>query len=133
MENGMQGTVLVVDDNPDEIRIMKLILEKMAPELKMRTAAHGKAALAILREEKELPALIFLDMKMFGMSGTDTLRLIRADARLHDIPVVILTNSSMESEKKEAYEAGVNSFMQKAFDLDQFAQDIGMLLARWLK
>lgn len=129
----MQKTVLVVDDNPDEIRIMQMILEKKAPDLKMKTAAHGKAALGILREEKELPALIFLDLKMPGMSGIDTLRLIRADARLHAIPVVILTNSSMEAEEKEAYAAGGNGFMQKAFDIDQFAQDIGMLLARWIQ
>lgn len=129
----MQKTVLVVDDNPDEIKIMQMILEKKAPGLKMRTAAHGKAALLLLREEKELPALIFLDLKMFCLSGIDTLRLIRADARLQAIPVVILTNSSMEAEEKEAYAAGVSNFMQKAFDLDQFAQDIGMLLARWIQ
>jgi CheY-like chemotaxis protein len=68
MENSMQRTVLVVDDNPDEIRIMK-ILEKMAPDLKMESATHGKEALKIPGTSYLIPSHDFRKMFMAPAAG----------------------------------------------------------------
>jgi CheY-like chemotaxis protein len=129
----MPHTVMVVDDNPDEIVIMKRVLLKTGLVKKIKTAPRGETALALLREKAADPALIFLDLKMPGMNGIDTVRQIRADACMRHIPVVIVTNSSLETDKKAAYDAGADGFLHKAFDMEQFQEDIKSFLERWMK
>jgi DNA-binding response OmpR family regulator len=79
-----------------------------------------------------LPSLILLDLKMPGMSGFDTLRIIRADKLMKHIPVIIVTSSSLEADKKMGYETGADGFLHKAFDIDQFERDLKSMLERWL-
>ena len=67
------------------------------------------------------------------MDGIETLRQIRADEKLKHIPVVILTNSSLEDDKHAAFAAGADAFLNKAFNLDKFCKDIKSALERWLK
>ena len=128
----MEPTILIVDDNPYDMEITKIALEEVGCEVKLETAFRGKDALAYLREGQDLPSLILLDLKMPGMSGIDTLRQIRADERLKHIPVIIVTSSSLEADEKEAYEAGANSFLHKAFSIDQFSGNLDDLLKRFL-
>lgn len=65
---------------------------------------------------------------MPGMNGIKTLRLLRSDERLKKLPVIIVTNSTLESDRQEAYEAGADGFIHKSFDMDQFSQEIKSLL-----
>lgn len=132
MVTGMLHTILIIDDNPDDVEIARRILARMDRELRVETAPRGEAALELLRSETALPELILLDLKMPGMSGFDTLREIRADGRIKHIPVVIVTSSSLEADEKESYEAGADGFLQKAFDIDQFTGDMNDILRRWL-
>ncbi|HTR44301.1 MAG TPA: response regulator [Thermodesulfovibrionales bacterium] len=126
-------TVLVVDDNADDAEFTKRALLKSGRGgLRVRSVGRGESALTVLREEEELPSLILLDLKMPGMSGIDTLRQIRADERLRRIPVVILTNSTLESDEQEAYREGADGFLHKAFDIDQFEREIKAALYAWL-
>jgi CheY-like chemotaxis protein len=125
--------VLIVDDDPSDIYITKRILSQAWSEVQVETASRGEIALELLHGEDELPSLIFLDLKMPGMSGIATLRRIRADERLKDITVIVLTNSLLKADKEEAYAAGANGFIQKAVDMDLFAREIRSLLERWLK
>lgn len=129
----MAHTVLIVDDNPDDIEITKRVLSKQELGITVETAPRGEVALEHLRDGKALPALILLDLKMPGMSGFDTLREIRADSRLKNIPVIVVTSSALESDMKEAYASGADSFLHKSFDIDQFSKDIMHILERWLK
>jgi two-component system, response regulator len=130
---GMPHTILIVDDNPDDIEITKIALAEMGRKEKVEIAMRGEAAMKRLREGKDLPSLILLDLKMPGMSGIDTLRQIRGDGCLKDIPVVIVTSSSLESDKGEAYDAGANDYLHKAFDIDQFSRELNSLLDSYLK
>jgi len=133
MKSVATHTVLVVDDNADDLEFTRRALLKAGRGgLKVRSAVRGESALAVLREEEELPSLILLDLKMPGMSGIDTLRQIRADERLRRIPVVILTNSTLESDEQEAYREGADGFLHKAFDIDQFEREIKAALFAWL-
>ncbi len=95
-------------------------------------ALSGEAGLALLRCEKIRPALILLDLKMPGMGGLDALRQMRSDERLRDIPVIVVTTSALESDEKEAYAAGADSFINKAFDIEQFSSDMTRVLNRYL-
>lgn len=128
----MTHTILIVDDNPDDIEIARRILAKSRSDVRVEEANRGEAALELLRDGKERPSLILLDLKMPGMNGIDTLRKIRSDEKLKDIPVVILTSSSLESDRKESFDAGADAFVHKAFDINQFSEDIKCILDRWL-
>ncbi len=86
-----------------------------------------------LRQCSELPSVVFIDLKMCGMSGIDTIRMIREDERLKHLPLVIVTNSTLESDMRKAYDAGADSFIHKAFDIDRFSRDVNDLLKRWLQ
>jgi len=133
METAITHTILIIDDNLDDVEITKRTLARMDRELKVETALRGETALELLRREEALPALILLDLKMPGMSGFDTLRKIRADERMKHIPVIIVTSSSLEADEKAGYEAGADAFLHKAFDIDRFERDIKSVLDRWLK
>ena len=129
----MTHTILIVDDNPDDVEITRRTLTRLDRELKVETAARGDAALELLRSGITLPALILLDLKMPGMSGFDTLRAMRADERLKHIPVIIVTSSSLEADEKEGCEAGADAFLHKAFDVDLFSKELRSLIERLLK
>lgn len=125
--------ILIVDDNPDEIVLTRRVLEKIGCEVKTESSDSGAAALECLRNCKDLPAVILLDLKMPGMSGIDTLRQIRSEERLKHIPVIIITSSALEEDRRESLESGANSFLHKAFDLKQFGEELKSLLKIWLK
>lgn len=128
-----QYSFLIIDDNPNDIELMRLTLRDLKPESEVRAVFDGETALKSLRNERPLPHLIFLDIKMPGMTGIETLREIRSDASLMDIPVAVVTSSSLESDKEEAYIAGANAYLYKAFNISQFAKDIKSVLERLLK
>jgi CheY-like chemotaxis protein len=124
--------ILIVDDDPNDTEMTRIVLSRAGFEVMIEAVTHGEAALTLLRKKNDLPSLIFLDLKMSGLSGIETLRLIRADERLKNITVVILTNSLLEADRKESYAAGADDFLQKAFDIDLFATDVKSALERWL-
>ncbi|MFA5073998.1 MAG: response regulator [Nitrospirota bacterium] len=129
----MTYTVMIVDDNPDDIEIMRRALTRSGVALTIKEAFHGETALKMLKQCSSAPFLILLDLKMPGMNGIDTLRRIRADASLKHIPIIMVTNSLLEADKNDAYAAGANGFLHKAFNFDQFSQDITTALKHWLK
>ena len=124
--------ILIVDDSPTDEELTTIALEATGREISVCSAPDGQYALAMLRNGLGLPALILLDMKMPGMSGIEVLREIRADDRLRELPVVVVTSSSLESDRSEAIAAGANGYIQKPFTLDQFSKDLESILHRWL-
>jgi two-component system, response regulator len=129
----MSYTIMVVDDDPDDMELTRRILARTRREMIVTQVPRGETALALLRESRELPSLMLLDLKMPGMSGIDTLRRMREDEGLKHIPVVIVTNSTLESDRNAALNAGADGFIHKDFDMDQFGRDMKALLDRWLK
>jgi CheY-like chemotaxis protein len=79
-----------------------------------------------------VPTLILLDLKMPGMDGIEVLREIRADDRLRDLPVVVVTSSALESDREDAFAAGASGYIQKPLALDQFGKDLESVVQRWL-
>jgi CheY-like chemotaxis protein len=124
--------ILIVDDDPSDAEMTKRVLSKAGLRLKVETVTCGEAALEFLRKGDDLPSVIFLDLKMSGLSGIETLGMIRDDEHLRNITVVIVTNSLLEADRKASYAVGADDFLCKAFDLDRFAMDIKAALERWL-
>jgi two-component system, response regulator len=128
----MGYTILIVDDNPDDIEITKMALAEQGRRDKVDAVRSGEAALKLVESGSDLPSLILLDLKTPGMSGIDTLRRIRADGRLRSIPVIMVTNSTFQRHEQEAYDAGADGFLHKAIDMDKFGSDLNSLLQRFL-
>ncbi len=128
-----EPTILVVDDDPDDVELATLAIEKARQDAHVISASDGKSALMLLLSRTSLPDLVLLDLKMPGMSGVETLREMRAIDKLKKIPVVVITSSSLESDMCEALSAGADGFAHKAFDMAQFNRDIEALLHLWLR
>jgi CheY-like chemotaxis protein len=124
--------ILIVDDSPIDIQLTTIAIEATAREISVRSAPGGQSAVAMLRNGCGLPALILLDLKMPGMGGIEVLHAIRADDHLRHIPVVVVTSSSLESDRTEAIAAGASDYLQKPLSLDQFGKDLESILHRWL-
>jgi CheY-like chemotaxis protein len=129
----MAQIVMVVDDSTDDIEITRRALEKTGRDITFTAAPSGENALALLRSSAELPSLILLDLKMPGMSGIDVLCQVRVDERLKRVPVVVITNSTIDSDRSAALDAGADDFLHKDFDLDRFGRDILAQLEHWIK
>ena len=103
--------VLVVEDDPDLLALMEMILSEAGR--RVRTARDGVAALE--RVDEELPALIFLDMRMPGMNGWDFAREFRARYG-RPCPIVVVT--AAEDARLRAEEIGADAWLAKPFDID---------------
>jgi len=128
----MQPTILIIDDNEDDVLLTKLVLSKTGRDFRTEVALSGEAGLALIRGGKTSPKLILLDLKMPGMDGIEILRKIRDDERLSSMPVVMVTHSDLQSDEQAAIKAGAASFLHKETDLDQFKRDVERILDRWL-
>ena len=105
------GRVLVVDDQPSNLRVISALLERH--DYTVTTAEHGADALAAL--EEQLPDLMLLDMLMPGMDGFDLLREIRRRPDWSSLPVVFLTVAQDRELLLRAFEAGAVDFVTKPF------------------
>lgn len=113
--------LLLVEDNPDDAFIMRRVMRKTGLDLPMHVVNDGKEAVDFFREiavannpeEKPLPLVVFLDLKLPYLNGFEVLGLVRQDPVLRDLNVVILTSSAEERDGKRAEELGVTTYLVK--------------------
>jgi len=117
------GKVLVVDDEPQIRRVMRVILS--GENYEVMEARSGEAALVRFREF--LPDLVLLDLNMPGMSGLETCRAIRETS---DVPIIVLTVRREEDEKVEALDAGADDYVTKPFGKHELLARIRAALRR---
>jgi adenylate cyclase len=117
----MTETVLVVDDVPQNLRLLQAVLEPHG--YGVVTATSGEEAL----ERLEGVDLVLLDIVMPGIDGYEVCRRLRADPGTSFLPVVMVTASG-EQEKREAIEAGADDFVAKPFDHDELLARVRSLL-----
>src|SRR5271169_4779825 len=132
--------ILLVEDNPDdlELALHALRREKLANNIEV--ARDGAEALDFIfcrggyahRDFNRQPRLILLDLKLPKVDGLQVLSEIKNDARTKSIPVVILTSSREEKDLVEGYRLGVNSYIQKPVDFEQFRSSIKQVGLYWL-
>jgi two-component system, response regulator len=132
--------ILLVEDNPSDIGLTQRALARSHVVNELVVVQDGEEALDFLmgcmatKEENllPLPALVLLDLKLPKVDGLEVLRRIRGDPRTRRLPVVILTTSSEEQDIGTSYDLGVNSYIRKPIDFEQFAQAIQQLNLYWL-
>lgn len=108
-------TILVADDEPHILQILKFTLEKEG--YGVLTAEDGERAMALI--EQEWPDLVILDVMMPRMSGLEVCRKMRQDYRLNQIPVMILTARRDLKDKVRGLEGGANDYLVKPYSNDE--------------
>ena len=133
--------VLLVEDSEDDILLMKRALKKSNLTHEIVVAHDGVEALDFLfgrgkwegRDLSVMPEVILLDLKMPKMGGLEVLEEIRKNNATRSLPVVILTTSKEESDIVKGYDLGVNSYICKPVDFNQFNDIIRQLGLYWLE
>lgn len=130
--------ILLVEDNPDDIELTLIALEKTRLANPVVSVRDGAEALDFLRREgayagrsDENPAVILLDKKLPKVDGHEVLRAVRADERLRRVPVVMLTSSREERDLLKSYDLGVNAYVVKPVEFDDFMAAINDLGVFW--
>jgi two-component system, response regulator len=132
--------ILLVDDNSSDVELTVRALRTHKLANSIHIANDGQEALDFIfcrgayaqRSFTAPPKVIFLDLKMPKVDGIEVLRAIRSDARTKPIPVVILTSSKEQQDVVDGYELGVNAYIQKPVDFDEFRRVIEQLGLFWL-
>lgn len=132
--------ILIVEDNPRDAELTLRALKKNNLANNILIAHDGAEALDFFfctgkystRSFTNPPKVVLLDLKLPKVSGLEVLKIIKADKRTLHIPVVIVTSSRQEPDMKEAYEHGVNSYVVKPVDFDQFINAMSSLGLYWL-
>jgi CheY-like chemotaxis protein len=121
MTNADNRTLLLVEDNPDDIFLMRRALTKSGLELSLQIVTDGKQALEYFRgiglyEDRSRyprPAWVFLDLKLPYLNGFEVLEWLRRDPENKDLDVVILTSSPEERDKEIAEKLGARAYLVK--------------------
>ena len=133
-------SILLVEDNESDVALTRRALAKGQVDNQLVVAEDGQEALDYLfgagnhaaRDLTQQPALILLDLNLPRVDGLSVLRRIRATPATRRLPVVILTTSLEAQDLAAAYDAGVNSYLRKPIDFEQFARTIATLTHYWL-
>jgi len=136
-----QVDILVVDDNPSDVQLMLYVLKNHGLGDRVQVAMDGAEALEFLfctgryseRNIQNQPKVILLDLKLPLVDGLEMLRRIKSDARTRAVPVVVVTSSRAERDICESYELGVNSYIVKPIDFQEFSESVKSLSTYWLR
>ncbi|MGI8793153.1 MAG: response regulator transcription factor [Acidimicrobiales bacterium] len=115
--------VLVADDDEDIVELLRINLEAHGYEVS--AVRDGQAALDSARRDP--PDLVVLDWMMPVKDGMETLAELKADEKLCDLPVVMITAKATDSDVWEGWQAGADFYITKPFDLDELMRFIGFL------
>lgn len=130
--------ILLAEDNPKDVELTLTALDEHNLANEVIVVSDGAEALDYLycRGKFKMrtgghPAVVLLDIKMPKVDGLEVLRTIKKDDNLKTIPVVILTSSREEKDLIESYKLGVNAYVVKPVDFQQFVEAVKKLGAFW--
>jgi two-component system, response regulator len=133
----MKPYILLVEDNADDIDLTKRAFEKNHIANEVVVMRDGATASEFLfdgdrQRARGMPALILLDLSLPKISGLELLRAIRANDATRLLPTVIFTSSKQEEDLIEGYRLGVNSYVRKPVDFNEFVEAVRQVGLYWL-
>ncbi len=139
MSDFREFEILIVEDDPNDAELITRALKKHNLANKLVLLKDGAEALDFLfgqgsfaQMDDGKPRVILLDLKLPKVNGIEVLRKIKSEERTKKIPVVILTSSREDRDLKDAYDLGVNSYVTKPIQFDEFAKVVSDLGMYWL-
>lgn len=140
MTHGHSGavTILLVEDNPGDVRLMREALSPNGVSKKLIVAEDGEQAIRFLRRAEPFadsarPDLIFLDLNLPRKDGREVLAEIKSDTMLRRIPVIVLTTSEADRDVDRAYDLHANCYVRKPTELDEYLSVIRACENFWLR
>lgn len=131
--------ILLVEDSENDIELTLAALEECQIANNVDVARDGAEALEYLLREGAYaqrtsgdPVVVLLDLKMPKVDGIEVLQRIKADPQLRRIPVVMLTSSREEQDLVRTYQLGVNAYVVKPVDFQQFMESVRQLGVFWV-
>lgn len=130
--------ILLVEDNPNDAELSLYALKKFKIANSIHHAHDGAEALEYLFGNAEnggkiqIPRLILLDLKLPKVDGLEVLRRLKSHPETRSVPVVVLTSSREERDIVESYNLGVNSYIVKPIDFEQFTESVRDVGFYWL-
>ena len=133
----MSMNVLLVEDNLGDVGLMQEIFREVLTSVRLDVARDGLEALSFLRREglnadAPRPDLILLDLHMPKMDGREFLAVVKKDAALRIIPIVVLTSSRADDDVIASYELQASSYLQKPLDFKSLKERIESIRDYWL-
>ncbi len=130
--------ILIAEDDPNDVELTLMALRERHLANDIDVVSNGAQALDYLFRRGDFssrplghPAVVLLDIKMPKVDGLEVLRQVRSDPSLHTLPVVILTSSREEGDLLRGYQLGVNAYVVKPVDFDQFVHAVSELGMFW--
>lgn len=141
MRESPNQPILLVEDSPEDFEATERAFRRAGLKNPIFRCADGDAALDFLYRRGRYadpasaprPGIVLLDLNLPGTDGREVLEVVKADANLKQIPIVVLTTSSDERDVQACYRAGANSYIQKPVDLDGFMRAIEHLNGYWFE
>jgi two-component system, response regulator len=132
--------ILLVEDSVDDQELIRMVMEDGHIANEIIALSDGVQALDYLfgrraytgRDLSDTPLVILLDIKLPKLNGLEVLQQLRSDPRTSLIPVVMLTSSNEEQDILTSYQNGVNSYVRKPVDFDQFTEAVKQLKLYWV-
>ncbi len=124
-------TILLVEDDEIDIKSVKRAFDKLRITNPLNITHNGEEAIKYLRENKNRPGLILLDLRMPRMDGIEFLKVIKKDESLKIIPVVVLTTSKEQEDKIESFNLGIAGYMMKPVNYIDFVEVIRTIKMYW--
>lgn len=133
----VQFEVLLVEDNPSDVELVREALAVWTLPARLNVVDDGDKALCYVRHiapyaDAPVPELILLDLNLPKKDGLEVLREIKGDARLAQIPIIVLTTSDRENDVKKAYALHANCYLTKPLEIDDFIEKVRAIEQFWL-
>ena len=135
----MLRPILLVEDNEDDVFLMRQALKKADVQHPLVVAEDGQQAIEILQatlngtNQASVPSLVLLDLKMPRVPGLEVIKWIRDQPLLRTLPIIVLTSSSANADVEAAYLLGANSYFAKPSDIRNLVDLVSLLNEYWLK
>jgi CheY-like chemotaxis protein len=134
---GRRIDVLLVEDNPGDVRLTREAFREANPSIRLHVASDGVVAMAFLRQQgahadSPRPDLVLLDLNLPKMDGREVLAQIKDDDFLKTIPTIILTTSGAQADILRSYQLHANAYVCKPLQLDAFQSLVSSINEFWL-
>lgn len=133
MKDNLQNLIFIVDDDPDDRQIILDAFLENSPQIDYVFIENAETLLENLySNDSDHPALILLDLNMPGMLGLQALKEIRSNKKFSQIPIIVLTTSTLNQDRRTSYELGASCYIRKPDTYGELVEITNSMVKLWL-